>query len=266
MGAAHQNQAGTAGPPPNSPAPERPGVAAGAPSGAPPADLVGAAAAAPIRVLIVDDHVLYRRGLEMVLGLESDIAIVGEAGDGLEALELVESTAPDVVVMDVRMPRCNGIDAAAAIRSRAPATRILMLTTSDDEQDLYGAVRAGVNGYLLKDVPPDEVVAGIRAVHRGQSLIAPTLASALLTEFAALLRREEQTSRAATPRLTERELEVLRFVARGLSNRDIARELYIAENTVKNHVRNILEKLQLHSRIEAAMYAVRHRLVDHADQ
>lgn len=220
----------------------------------------------PIRVLIVDDHVLYRRGLEMVLGLEDDIAVVGEAGDGFEALDLVERTAPDVVVMDVRMPRCNGIDAAAAIRASAPGTRILMLTTSDDERDLYGSIRAGVNGYLLKDVPPDEVVAGIRAVHGGQSLVSPTLASALLAEFAELMRREERSSAPATPRLTDRELEVLRFVARGLSNRDIARELYIAENTVKNHVRNILEKLQLRSRIEAAMYAVRHRLVDHADQ
>ncbi len=216
----------------------------------------------PIRVLIVDDHVLYRRGLEMVLGLESDIAVVGEAGDGLEALDLVERTAPDVVVMDVRMPRCNGIESAAAIRAAAPRTRILMLTTSDDEQDLYGSIRAGVNGYLLKDVPPDEVVAGIRAVHRGQSLISPTLASALLSEFAQLMRRAEQSTEAASPRLTGREIEVLRHVARGLSNREIARELLIAENTVKNHVRNILEKLQLHSRIEAAMYAVRRGLID----
>ncbi|MBK7722818.1 MAG: response regulator transcription factor [Austwickia sp.] len=216
-----------------------------------------------IRVLIVDDHVLYRRGLDMVLGLEADLTVVGEAGDGLEALELVERLQPDVVVMDVRMPRCNGIDAAAAIRQAAPATRVLMLTTSDDEQDLYGSIRAGVNGYLLKDVPAEEVVAGIRAVHRGQSLISPTLASALLTEFAALSRRSDQAADSSPSRLTDRELDVLRGVARGLSNRDIARELFIAENTVKNHVRNILEKLGLRSRIEAAMYAVRHRLVDH---
>ncbi len=220
---------------------------------------------APIRVLIVDDHVLYRRGLELVLGLEPDIAVVGEAGDGLEALALVEQTAPDVVVMDVRMPRCNGIESAAAIRAAAPDTRILMLTTSDDEQDLYGSIRAGVSGYLLKDVPPDEVVAAIRTVHRGQSLISPSLASALLTEFAAMMRREERSHHASAPRLTERELEVLRCIARGMSNREIAGELFIAENTVKNHVRNILEKLQLHSRIEAAMYAVRHQLVDHFD-
>lgn len=258
MGTADEDRAGDA-----AMAPAGPGDG---PSAVASPDSVRPGLAAPIRVLIVDDHVLYRRGLELVLGLEPDIEIVGEAGDGLEALALVERTTPDVVVMDVRMPRCNGIEAAAAIRSSAPQTRILMLTTSDDEQDLYGAIRAGVNGYLLKDVPPEEVVAGIRAVHRGQSLVSPTLASALLTEFAALMQREEQAGGQAAPRLTERELEVLRFVARGLSNRDIARELYIAENTVKNHVRNILEKLQLHSRIEAAMYAVRHRLVDHAGQ
>lgn len=220
----------------------------------------------PIRVLIVDDHVLYRRGLDMVLGLEPDIQVVGEAGDGLEAVEVLERTRPDVVVMDVRMPRCNGIESAAAMRARAPQTRILMLTTSDDERDLYGSIRAGVNGYLLKDVPPDEVVAGIRAVHRGQSLISPSLAPALLTEFAALMRRDEEVDQARTPRLTDREREVLQYVARGMSNRDIAAALSIAENTVKNHVRNILEKLQLHSRIEAAMYAVRHHIVDHPDE
>lgn len=264
MGAADDDRAGDAGVAPADPAGGCP-VAKG-PGDMPPSDAVRVGPPAPIRVLIVDDHVLYRRGLEMVLGLEPDIEIVGEAGDGHEALLLVERTTPDVVVMDVRMPRCNGIDAAAAIRSSVPDTRILMLTTSDDAQDLHDAIRAGVNGYLLKDVPPDQVVAGIRAVHGGQSLVSPALASALVTEFAALLRREDRTNRQGPPRLTDRELEVLRFVARGLSNRDIARELSIAENTVKNHVRNILEKLQLHSRIEAAMYAVRHRLVDHADQ
>lgn len=238
---------------------------AGTPTGLPGGPGSPSPGVRPIRVLIVDDHVLYRRGLEVVLGREHDITIVGEAGDGLEALELVERTAPDVVVMDVRMPRCNGIEAAAAIRAAAPATRVLMLTTSEDEQDLYGSIRAGVNGYLLKDVPPEQVVASVRAVHRGEALVAPTLAPALLTEFAALMRREEQAKAATAPRLTERELEVLYHVARGLSNRDIARELYIAENTVKNHVRSILEKLQMHSRIEAALYAVRHGLVDHAD-
>ena len=178
-----------------------------------------------VRVLIVDDHALYRRGLEVVLSQEPDLVVVGETGDGASAIELVETLAPDVVIFE--------------------------------------SIRAGANGYLLKDVPPEEVIDGIRAVQAGQSLISPSLASTLLTEFAAMLRATSGPEPSMpAPRLTERELEVLRLVARGMGNRDIAKALVISENTVKNHVRNILEKLQLHSRIEAAMYAVRERLVE----
>ena len=216
-----------------------------------------------VRVLIVDDHALYRRGLAVVLSQEPDLVVVGETGDGASAIELVETLAPDVVIMDVRMPRLDGIEACRAIRELAPSTRIIMLTTSDDERDLFESIRAGANGYLLKDVPPEEVIDGIRAVQAGQSLISPSLASTLLTEFAAMLRATSGPEPSMpAPRLTERELEVLRLVARGMGNRDIAKALVISENTVKNHVRNILEKLQLHSRIEAAMYAVRERLVE----
>ncbi|MEJ5946157.1 response regulator transcription factor [Pseudokineococcus basanitobsidens] len=226
---------------------------------------VADAAAEPIRVLVVDDHVLYRRGLERVLELEDDVVIVGEAGDGSEAIARAEELLPDVVLMDVRMPRRSGIEACAAIREVAPSARIVMLTMSDEEEDLFSAVRAGAVGYLLKDVPGEEVAAGLRAVHGGQSLISPSMASHLLAEFAALSRRgaaEADVPAVPAPRLTARELEVLRLVARGLTNRDIAGQLWISENTVKNHVRNLLEKLQLHSRMEAAMYAVRARLLD----
>lgn len=220
-----------------------------------------------IRVLIVDDHALYRRGLQMVLGTEEGIEIVGEAADGLEAVERAEELLPDVIVMDVGLPKRGGIDAARVIRQQVPSTRILMLTSSEEESNLFEAVRAGATGYLLKDVPPEEVAAGIRALHQGQSLISPLMASKLLTEFAQISRSSVVAEVAAddgldVPRLTARELDILKRVARGRLNREIAGELFISENTVRNHIRNILDKLQMHSRMEAAMYAVRQRLID----
>ncbi len=215
-----------------------------------------------IRVLVADDHALYRRGLEMVLGTEDGIEIVGEASDGAEAIRRVEELLPDVVLMDIRMPRRSGIEACTAIKDVVPSTKIVILTISDEESDLYEAVRAGANGYLLKDVPGEEIAAGIRAVASGQSLISPSMASKLLTEFASMIKKSEERPQLPVPRLTERELEVLKLVARGLANRDIAKELFISENTVKNHVRNILEKLQLHSRMEAVVYAVREKILD----
>jgi DNA-binding NarL/FixJ family response regulator len=215
----------------------------------------------PIRVLVVDDHALFRRGLEMVLAQESDIEVVGEAGDGAEAVEKAADLLPDVVLMDVRMPRRSGIEACTAIKDVAPSTRIIMLTISDEEGDLYEAIKAGATGYLLKEISIDEVATAIRAVAGGQSLISPAMASKLLTEFATLIKREDR-QQVPVPRLTDRELEVLRLVARGLNNKDVAKQLYISENTVKNHVRNILEKLQLHSRMEAVVYAVREKLLE----
>jgi two-component system NarL family response regulator len=214
----------------------------------------------PIRVLIADDHALFRRGLNMVLDTESGIEVVAEAEDGEEAVAKAEEYAPDVVLMDVRMPKVSGIDAARIIRDVIPSAKILMLTVSDEEGDLYEAIKAGANGYLLKEISIEEVADAIRAVVAGQSLISPAMASKLLTEFGALAKRVEE--RLPAPRLTSREMDVLRLVARGMSNRDIADELSLSENTVKNHVRNILEKLHLHSRMEAVVYAVRERLFD----
>ncbi len=216
----------------------------------------------PIRVVIVDDHALFRRGLDLVLSEEPDIEIVGEAGDGIEAVTRTQELLPDIVLMDVRMPRATGIDAARAIRDTLPDTKVIMLTVSEDEEDLYEAVKAGANGYLLKEVAIEEVADAVRAVARGHSLISPSMASKLLGEFNVLARRAEERRRVMSPRLTERELEVLKLVAKGMSNREIAGELFIAENTVKNHVRNILEKLQLHSRMEAVVYAMREKLFD----
>ncbi|MGA9747596.1 MAG: response regulator transcription factor [Nocardioides sp.] len=214
----------------------------------------------PIRVAVVDDQELFRRGLTMLLGVEDDIEVVGEAGDGVAATELAASAVPDVILMDVRMPKRSGIEACVAIKEVAPTARIIMLTVSDEEADLYDAVKNGASGYLLKDSSIDEVAQAIRVVSDGQSLISPSMAIKLLDEFKQMSRTDRQ--QVPSPRLTDRELEVLKLVAQGLNNREIAKRLFISENTVKNHVRNILEKLQLHSRMEAVMYAVREKLLD----
>jgi DNA-binding NarL/FixJ family response regulator len=218
----------------------------------------------PIRAMIVDDHALFRRGLEMVLEEEQDIELVGQASDGAEAVEKAAESLPDVVLMDIRMPRSSGIEACRAMKEAAPSAKIVILTISDEEEDLFEAIRAGASGYLLKDIPLDEVADAVRAVHGGQSLINPSMAGKLLTEFATLARRDdgERAQEVPAPRLTEREMQVLKLVARGMNNRDIAKELFISENTVKNHVRNILEKLQIHSRMEAVMVAVREKLIE----
>jgi two-component system NarL family response regulator len=194
----------------------------------------------PIRVLIADDHALFRRGLEMVLEEEDDIDLVGQASDGTEAVAVAGESLPDVVLMDIRMPKSSGIEACRATKEVAPSAKIVMLTISDEEEDLFEAIRAGASGYLLKDIPLDEVAEAVRSVHG----------------------EEEQVQHVAPPKLTDREMEVLKLVARGMNNRDIAKELFISENTVKNHVRNILEKLQIHSRMEAVMIAVRQKLIE----
>ena len=218
-------------------------------------------AEAPIRVLLADPHELFRRGVRLVLEDESDIEVVGESSDGLDAVDRIVELVPDLVLMDVRMPGVSGIEATRRVRSLVPSVKVAILTVSESDDDLFAAVRAGATGYLLKEVSIEELAEAVRAVARGHSLISPSMASRLLGEFNALSRRVEE-QRGTAPRLSDRELEVLRLVARGLSNKDIAAELVIAENTVKNHVRNILEKLQLRSRMEAAMYAVREKLVD----
>jgi len=215
-----------------------------------------------IRVMIVDDHALFRRGLQMVLEAEEGIEVVGEAGDGQEAIQKAEEAMPDVVLMDVRMPKRSGIEATTALKEVLPNVKILMLTISDEEADLYEAIKAGASGYLLKEISIEEVANAVRAVEAGQSLISPSMASKLLTEFATMVKKTDDRQPLPAPRLTDRELQVLKLVAQGFNNRDIAKDLFISENTVKNHVRNILEKLHLHSRMEAVVYAVREKLLD----
>ena len=214
----------------------------------------------PVRVVVVDDQELFRRGLTMLLAAEDDIEVVGEAGDGIAATDLATTAVPDVVLMDVRMPKRSGIEACLSIKEAAPSAKIIMLTVSDEEGDLYDAVKSGASGYLLKDSSIDEVAQAVRVVADGQSLISPSMAVKLIDEFKQMSRTDRD--QVPTPKLTERELQVLRKVAEGLNNREVAKQLFISENTVKNHVRNILEKLQLHSRMEAVMYAVREKLLD----
>lgn len=212
-----------------------------------------------IRVLLVDDQELFRRGVKMMLDADGGLDIE-EAGDGDRALELVTISPPDVVLLDVRMPGRTGVEICADIKAVSPTTGIIMLTASDEESDLYESIKSGASGYILKDGSTyDQVVEAVRLVAAGQSLISPSMATKLLEEFVQISRPQAPNSG-----LTNRELEVLRQVAKGMSNREIAAELFISENTVKNHIRNLLEKLQMKSRMEAAMYAVRSNLVEDA--
>ncbi len=198
----------------------------------------------------------------MVLEQEVDIDVIGEAADGAEAVSKAQELMPDVVLMDVRMPKRSGIEATQEIKDLLPHAKILMLTISDEEADLYDAIKAGASGYLLKEISIEEVADAIRSVWAGQSRISPSMASKLLNEFAAISKRGEERRQVPAPRLTEREMEVLGLVAEGLNNREIGVRLFISENTVKNHIRNILEKLHLHSRMEAVVYAVREKLLE----
>ncbi len=209
-----------------------------------------------IGVLIVDDHAVVRQGLRTFLELQDDLEILGEASDGEEAVGIVERFLPDVVLMDLVMPRMDGIEAIRRITQISPSTKVIVLTSFADDDKVFGSIKAGASGYLLKDVRPQELGEAVRTVFRGEALLHPTIAAKLMREFADGERRD------GGDLLTQRELEVLRLVARGMSNRDIAGELALAEKTVKTHVSNILQKLHLADRTQAALYAVREHLAD----
>jgi DNA-binding NarL/FixJ family response regulator len=209
-----------------------------------------------VRVLIVDDQALVRAGFRMILEAEPDLEIVGEAHDGLEAIEQAGALKPDVVLMDVRMPNLDGLEATRRILERYPdGPRVLMLTTFDLDEYIYEALRAGASGFLLKDTPPEQLVAGIRLVANGDALLSPTITRRVIEEF---VRRPPAGVGAPPPALadlTARELEVLGFMARGLSNAEIARDLVVSETTVKTHVARILMKLHLRDRVQAVVFA-----------
>jgi DNA-binding NarL/FixJ family response regulator len=220
---------------------------------------VGQRALEDVRVLIVDDHDLFRSGLRNLLEDEG-VQIVGEASAGQEALKIVRELAPDVVVMDLNMPGMGGVEATRHISTIAPLTRVLMLTISDQDNDVIDAILAGACGYLLKDSSIQELIAGIRAASLGESLISPTIAAKVLQLLRASSRQPEieTTIRAE---LSDREIEVLKLIANGKDNAMIAGELHISPKTVKNHISNILMKLQIDNRIQAAVYAVRSGIV-----
>jgi DNA-binding NarL/FixJ family response regulator len=224
------------------------------------ADPTGAERTGVVRVLLVDEHALFREGLGLALTGIDDIEVAGEAVDGDDAAVQSELLRPDVVVMDVRMPEGSGAGAIARIRAAQPDVAVLVLTGSAEDDDLVDSLRAGATGYLLKDASVDEVAEAIRGVARGQGALSAMLTAKVLERLGELLRRVPDDD--GGPRLTGRELDVLRLVVKGLTNREIARDLFISQNTVKNHVRNILEKLHVRSRTEAATLAVRERLLD----
>ncbi|WP_062354222.1 response regulator [Herbidospora yilanensis] len=208
----------------------------------------------PVRVLVVDDQGLIREAIASLLGVQPGVTVVGTAADGHEAVEQAVALRPDIVLMDVRMPRMDGVRAVAALRDRAPEVRVVMLTTFDDEEYVLQALRAGATGYLLKDLPARELAAAVRLAHAGVAQLDPGVAARLVATGGA------RAPQARVP-LTARELDVLRLVAAGASNREIADRLYLSEGTVKNHISRILQRLGLRDRTQAAVYARDHGLL-----
>lgn len=209
----------------------------------------------PIRLLVVDDHNLFRRGLIALLGQHARLEVVGEAGDAAEALRRAAELKPDVILLDNHLPGACGVDALPGLREAAPDSRIVMLTVSEDEEDLAGALRHGAHGYLLKTTEGDELFAAIERCVGGESVLSPVMTAKLVSAFKSSTRSMPTTAVDEADALSPREMDVLRELARAASNKEIARTLHIAETTVKIHVQNILRKLKLSSRVQAAVFA-----------
>jgi DNA-binding NarL/FixJ family response regulator len=217
-----------------------------------------------VRVLVVDDHALFRRGIVTVLSNQENISVVGEAVNGLEAIAKAEELAPDVILMDLNMPQCSGLEATQALQAKALQVNILVLTVSDNEADLFAAIKFGATGYILKNTEPEELVQAIYHLAQGGVIISPVMATKLLAEFrnSGTGAKAEQTA-DEKDNMSPREDEVLQLVAQGATNKEIADSLFISENTVKTHLRNIMDKLHLANRSQAAAYAVKRGLVPH---
>ncbi len=209
-----------------------------------------------IRVLIVDDHALFRSGVKALLARQPGIEVVGEAGDGLEGVKRAKALRPDVVLLDLHMPGMSGREAVRVIQDEAPGSRVLMLTVSEDADDLLDTLKAGATGYLLKNIEADYLVDSIRRAARGESVMSPQMTGKLVSGLKSLARGDAAGAPEERERLTPREREILALLARGASNKEIARDLDLAESTVKIHVQHILRKLNLSSRVQAAVYAV----------
>jgi two-component system, NarL family, nitrate/nitrite response regulator NarL len=216
----------------------------------------------PTRILLVDDHVLFRKGISRLIDSQPDLEVIAEAEDGYQAIKYAQRFKPDLILMDIHMPDCDGQEATRAIVEEWPEAQIIMLTVSDDDQDLFTAIRNGAIGYLVKKIEPEDLFARLRGVTQGEAPITRVMASRILREFARV--GTEGPSPDSTRSLTPREREVLQLVTKGMTNKEIGAQLHIAENTVKNHLRNILEKLHLQNRAQAAAYAVREGLVDNS--
>ncbi|SFS99137.1 response regulator [Marininema halotolerans] len=212
----------------------------------------------PINVLLVDDHAVLRDGLSNIISLESDMEVLGQANNGEEALEMIELLSPDVVLMDINMPGMSGVEAIRQIRERQLKVAVLILTMFDRDEYLYESIRAGAMGYLLKDAPSADVVGAIRSAYRGESALHPVMARKLLDNISGEKKTDRGTGEDA---LTPRELDVLGFMVKGLSNKEIAKQLYISDKTVKIHVSSILKKLHVKSRSQVIIYAIQHELV-----
>jgi two-component system nitrate/nitrite response regulator NarL len=223
----------------------------------------------PLRVLLVDDHTLFRRGIESLLASRQGIQVVGDAADGLEAIALARETMPDVILMDIDMPRCNGLEATRQIKRELPYVQIVILTVSAADDNLFEAIKSGARGYLLKDLEAYQLFEMLESVSRGEAPLSGLVAAKILEELRqtmpdSLQGPESGVAGEAADALSAREIEILELVVDGKSNRQIAETLCITENTVKNHLSNILDKLHLQNRIQAAVYAVRQGLVEHA--
>ena len=214
-----------------------------------------------IRIVLVDDQELVRTGFRMVLDAQPDMTVVGEAADGLAAVEFARTHSADVMVMDARMPRMDGVAATQRIRQAGDRPRVLMLTTFDLDEYAFAALKAGASGFLLKDVPPEELLFAIRAVHSGDAVVAPSTTKRLLDRFAPMLPAGDAQAASELAELTERERQVLILVAQGLSNAELAQRLFVSEATVKTHVGRILAKLGLRDRVQAVVYAYENGLV-----
>ncbi|MBA2175664.1 response regulator transcription factor [Halobacillus locisalis] len=217
-----------------------------------------------IDILVCDDHEILRKGIVELLNLQDGMEVIAEASDGKEAIELTEETNPDVILMDIQMPQCNGLEAVKQIRMQNEEVKIIMLTVSDEEADLYNSIKYGANGYLLKNMNLEELFSHIEGVLRGEASFSTGLANKLLNEFKSMA-EQLQTQKVDQYNLSDRETEVLQLVVKGYSNDEIGKELFISQHTVKKHLGNILQKLHVKNRYQAATFALKEGIIEESD-